>query len=188
MGNEFEVEGAENPTSIASSDNEVNEQPARKMTAEHESNSLTSGPARPKEKNVRKSRIRMGSIKQHDIARIEMPITLEGLIIPGPIAETLDLSPPLNTKGGIIQDDGYEYIEWPHSSDSWWYRIPHNGDAWKRYDDNEMEKSDDESEGFGGIKIEDISDDSMSNNSFDRDNNPYYQEARIPGVGGCIFT
>ena len=42
-------------------------------------------------------------------------------------------APPLGV-AGIQKDDGYEWYEWPESSDEWWYRTAHTQDQWQHWE------------------------------------------------------
>ena len=41
---------------------------------------------------------------------------------------------PFVNQTGIVKDDGYEWIEWPQGSGSWYYRRPHSNSSWIKWE------------------------------------------------------
>ncbi|MEC7167493.1 MAG: thrombospondin type 3 repeat-containing protein [Candidatus Thermoplasmatota archaeon] len=54
----------------------------------------------------------------------------------GPSQEILtqdSIQPPIDLVGSV-NDDGYEWVEWPQGSGSWWYRTAHSNHTWMKWD------------------------------------------------------
>ena len=41
--------------------------------------------------------------------------------------------PPVDAVGAV-NDDGYEWLEWPQSSDAWWYRSAYSNALWQKWE------------------------------------------------------
>ena len=43
-----------------------------------------------------------------------------------------DIAPSI-TAVGVVQDDGFEWYEWPQGSGAWWYRTAHTSEQWQKW-------------------------------------------------------
>ena len=41
--------------------------------------------------------------------------------------------PPIDATGAV-NDDGYEWLEWPNSSGAWWYRSANSNALWQKWE------------------------------------------------------
>ena len=47
-------------------------------------------------------------------------------------AQSGDITPSI-TAVGVVQDDGFEWYEWPQGSGAWWYRTAHTSEQWQKW-------------------------------------------------------
>ena len=48
------------------------------------------------------------------------------------VAENNNIGPSINATGQV-QDDGFEWYEWPQGSGVWWYRTAYTQDLWQKW-------------------------------------------------------
>ena len=47
-------------------------------------------------------------------------------------AQSGEIAPSI-TAVGVVQDDGFEWYEWPQGSGTWWYRTAHTSEQWQQW-------------------------------------------------------